>query len=401
MDIPSGWNSFHLKDVTYESRIRAASEDATQLVVFGVNNQTGLSTDSKYHADKLDRYKIVKPGMFAYNPMRLNIGSIGYCNDSLDEGLVSPDYVVFGCKENKLDSKYFSHCVQEHHWKNWVERAGAGSVRVRIYYKDISLYPIILPPLPEQHKIAEILSTWDEAITKTEQLIVALERRKKGLMQRLLTGEVRFAGFDGEWREMQLGKVAKYIRGYSYKSSDYSETKTSFNFITLKCIGKGGGFQKDGLKYLQSDVDNKFHVQAGDLIFAITDITREGDVVGAPILVPPLDEQTKIVSMDLIKVELSSKIDKFFLYYLMQLPQIRNFFRSRASGSTVLHLDVNGTKKLTFIAPPTIEEQQKISQLLNSVDLELEMLKNYISKLNIQKKGLMQRLLTGQVRVKV
>ena len=125
MATPSGWNSFHLKDVTHESRVRAASENAIDLTVFGVNNQDGLTTDSKYHAANLDRYKIVKPGMFAYNPMRLNIGSIGYCDEPLGEGLVSPDYVVFGCQENKLDSKYFSYCIQEHHWQNWVQRAGA------------------------------------------------------------------------------------------------------------------------------------------------------------------------------------------------------------------------------------------------------------------------------------
>src|SRR6266508_3606499 len=198
MDIPSGWESFQLKDVTHESRMRAASVSATHLVVFGVNNQTGLSTESKYHAENLDRYKIVKPGMFAYNPMRLNIGSIGYCNEEIGEGLVSPDYVVFGCKESRLDSKYFSYYIQGHQWRHWVQRAGAGSVRIRIYYEDIGIYPIILPPLQEQCKIVEILSTWDEAIAKTEQLIDALQQRKKGLMQRLLTGEVRFLGFDGK-----------------------------------------------------------------------------------------------------------------------------------------------------------------------------------------------------------
>ena len=61
-----------------------------------------------------------------------------------------------------------------------------------------------LPPLPEQRAIAEILSTWDEAIAVTEQLIAALEKRKKGLMQRLLTGQVRFPGFDQEWRRKRL-----------------------------------------------------------------------------------------------------------------------------------------------------------------------------------------------------
>jgi type I restriction enzyme S subunit len=189
--VPSDWKSFHLEDVTFESRARAASENAVDLTVFGVNNQTGLTTDSKYSADNLDRYKVVRPGMFAYNPMRLNIGSIGYCDDLLGEGLVSPDYVVFGCKEDKLDSKYFSYCIQEHRWKNWVRRAGAGSVRVRIYYKDVSIYPIVLPTIFEQRKITEVLQGCDSEINLYTKKLEALRRQKKGLMQRLLTGQVR------------------------------------------------------------------------------------------------------------------------------------------------------------------------------------------------------------------
>jgi type I restriction enzyme S subunit len=189
--VPSDWKAFHLEDVTFESRARAASENAVDLTVFGVNNQTGLTTDSKYSADNLDRYKVVKPGMFAYNPMRLNIGSIGYCDELLGKGLVSPDYVVFGCKENKLDSKYFAYCIQEHHWKNWVRRAGAGSVRVRIYYEDISRYPLVLPSLSEQRKIAEVLQACDSEINLHTKKLEALQQQKKGLMQRLLTGQVR------------------------------------------------------------------------------------------------------------------------------------------------------------------------------------------------------------------
>ena len=76
--------------------------------------------------------------------------------------------------------------------------------------------PFVLPPFPEQRKIADILSTWDEAIAKTEQLIAALGRRKKGLMQCLLTADVRFPEFEKQWNEVQLGDVfsERVERGY-------------------------------------------------------------------------------------------------------------------------------------------------------------------------------------------
>ncbi len=71
---------------------------------------------------------------------------------------------------------------------------------------------LAVPPLKEQEKIAQILSTWDRAIEKQEELIKAKERLKKGLMQKLLTGKVRFKGFNEEWKEVRLGEIARFIR---------------------------------------------------------------------------------------------------------------------------------------------------------------------------------------------
>jgi type I restriction enzyme S subunit len=83
-----------------------------------------------------------------------------------------------------------------------------GSTQVHIRNAEYFGTEIPLPPLPEQRAIAAILSTWDEAIALTEQLIAALQERKKGLMQRLLTGEVRVPGFVKEWEEIMLESIA-------------------------------------------------------------------------------------------------------------------------------------------------------------------------------------------------
>lgn len=189
--LPENWVVTFLGDVTYESRDRAAPSKKENLPVLGVNNVTGIDTSPKYFADDLSRYKIIKPGMFAYNPMRLNIGSIGYCTPKIEEGLVSPDYVVFGCKDQLISSDFLYYCIQSHEWKSWMNKAGNGSVRIRIYYDDISQYTIKLPPIKEQRKIAEVLSMADQEITHREQYLHSLQQQKKGLMQRLLTGEVR------------------------------------------------------------------------------------------------------------------------------------------------------------------------------------------------------------------
>lgn len=188
---PLNWSYTFLGEVTYESKERVGQNNKHNLPVVGVNNIHGIDTNPKYFADDLSRYKVIKPGMFAYNPMRLNIGSIGYCTPKIGEGLVSPDYVVFGCNQQKIDPDFLYYCTQSDNWKSWTNKAGAGSVRVRIYYNEICRYPIILPPITEQSKIAAILLKADVEIALRKQYLESLKLQKKGLMQRLLTGEVR------------------------------------------------------------------------------------------------------------------------------------------------------------------------------------------------------------------
>lgn len=392
MRIPSGWKSFHLRDVTYESRTRAINEKAMGLSVFGVNNQTGLDTNSRYFADKLDRYKIVKPGMFAYNPMRLNIGSIGYCDETLGQGLVSPDYVVFGCKENMLNSKYFSYCIQDHHWKKWVQNAGAGSVRVRIYYKDVSVYSIVLPPLPEQRKIAKILSTWDEAIFQTEQLIIAKQRLKNGLMQLLLTSKIRFSEWTDDWHEMSVAEIGTVLSGGTPDTSNshYWDGEiawctptdiTSLNSVyiskTRRTISKAG-LENSSAKILPpNSLLICTRATIGECaINTIPTATNQG----FKNIIPNKDFSSE------------------FLYYLIKLNKHKLIQLS--SGSTFLELQKTDFEKMRFVMPK-LPEQKRIAEALLTCEAEIELQAKKLKALKQQKKGLMQKLLSGQIRVKV
>jgi type I restriction enzyme S subunit len=144
-------------------------------------------------AGSIERYQIVHPDAFAYNPMRLNIGSIARWRGS-DEVLVSPDYVVFRCKSDQLDPAYLDQFRRSHTWSSFMSACGNGSVRVRIWFDDLGVMKLKLPPLAEQRKIAAVLATADREIDLLEQQLAALREQKKGLMQRLLTGRVRVSG---------------------------------------------------------------------------------------------------------------------------------------------------------------------------------------------------------------
>jgi type I restriction enzyme S subunit len=143
----------------------------------------------------IGRYLVVRKNWFAYNPMRLNIGSIARWSGDNDV-LVSPDYVVFRCKiangdSPGIDPDYLDHLRRSGIWEKFVTAAGNGSVRVRIYFSDLGHLRFTLPCLAEQRRIAVLLNAADREINLLREQLDAIKRQKKGLMQMLLTGEVR------------------------------------------------------------------------------------------------------------------------------------------------------------------------------------------------------------------
>ncbi len=131
---------------------------------------------------------------------------------------------------------------------------------------------IPLPPLKEQKKIAQILSTWDRAIEKQEALIKAKERLKKGLMQKLLTGNVRFKGFSEEWEEVRLGDIGEIIRGVSYKPNNLFDKDNKNTIRLLRSINIEQNFLNINtkLQYVDKDKVTKSQIlQNGDLVICM------------------------------------------------------------------------------------------------------------------------------------
>ena len=190
-----GWSPVQLRDVATEcderNRGRLGVND-----VMGVTKAEGIvpMRERTIGAD-IARYLVVKKNRFAYNPMRINIGSIARWQGDRDI-LVSPDYVVFQCNEANdhspgIDPDYLDHLRRSGIWENFVTAAGNGSVRVRIYFGDLGHLKFKLPSLPEQQKIATFLNAVDREIDLLREQLEALKQQKKGLMQKLLTGQVR------------------------------------------------------------------------------------------------------------------------------------------------------------------------------------------------------------------
>lgn len=187
----SPWHKVPLTDLTRESR-RRNDGSLGQDRLYGVTKAAGMiPNQDRINVADVSRYKVVRPDAFAYNPMRLNIGSIARLREA-SPVLASPDYVVFECLADTLDPGFLDHLRRGHVWKRFMEVAGAGSVRVRIYYAHLRLLKVHVPEsVEEQRQIAAVLDAAEAEVAALRDWRDALAAQKKGLMERLLTGEVR------------------------------------------------------------------------------------------------------------------------------------------------------------------------------------------------------------------
>lgn len=184
------WEEVKLNECAKNENQRNKGKHGSEKL-FGVNKKLGLiPMKEQVKGKNFDRCKIVKQSWFAYNPMRINIGSIVQHSHE-KELMVSRDYVVFSCNEDKLLSVYLNLFRRGHIWNQFMINAGNGSVRIRIYFKDLGFLKIPLPTVAEQTAITQVLTKADEEIDQTQSYLKQLQEQKKGLMQQLLTGQKR------------------------------------------------------------------------------------------------------------------------------------------------------------------------------------------------------------------
>ncbi len=141
-------------------------------------------------ASDLRRYLVVPPRAIAYNPMRLNIGSIAASRYDEDV-LVSPDYVVFRARKGRADPDFLRFLIGTKRWRDHLITVGSGSVRTRIYFDGLAEMVLRVPDVREQKRIGHILAAMEQDLKTTIEVASALRAQKRGLMQKLLTGEWR------------------------------------------------------------------------------------------------------------------------------------------------------------------------------------------------------------------
>jgi type I restriction enzyme S subunit len=163
-------------------------------LVLSVTNTEGFVRSDDYfngrvYSENTAHYKVVRPGWFAFNPSRVNVGSIARLKDQ-EPGVLSPMYIVFDVHCGLLP-EYLEQWLDSHEASEHIRQQAAGSVRETVNFTNFCGIPIKLPAIEEQRKIATVLATADREINLLKQELNLLKQQKRGLMQKLLTGRIR------------------------------------------------------------------------------------------------------------------------------------------------------------------------------------------------------------------
>jgi type I restriction enzyme S subunit len=276
-----------------------------------------------------------------------------------------------------------------------------GATRYKLTKASLEKLPLTLPPLPEQKKIAQILSTWDNAITTTKQLIANSQQQKKALMQQLLTGKKRLLDengvrFSGEWKVVHLEDVAVIDSGFAFKSNDFTECKDGVPVIKMSDFKDGGLDISQATKVSKKAVESlaKFELKLGDFIFGMSGSLSNYAWVRDKDLPSYLNQRVG-------RIVARNKENQLFITYLYLSDKIQKTILDKAAGAAQLNISVSDLRSIKVEVPSSHVEQQKIASVLSSADREIELLQSKLTALKQEKKALMQQLLTGKRRVLV
>lgn len=318
------------------------------------------------------------------------VGEVGVVPPGF-KGNIAREIARIRPREN-VQADYLAYQLQAPETQGRIKAVTVGSTRLEFSISAVKKFEILLPPLPEQRRIAEILATWDRAIETVEALIANARAQKKALMQSLLTGKHRLPGFSGEWKSIELKSMGKTSSGGTPDSDndDYWNgnilwtTPTDITALNRKYItDTKRKISATGLANCSAKL-----LPAGTLLICTRATIGDMAIAKSPIS----------TNQGFKNLTPNASFVSEFLFHLFGFH--KHIFIRYACGSTFLELSKFDFEKRKFLVPGR-PEQQAIANILDDADLEIESFEAEAQTLRQEKSALMQQLLTGKRRVKL
>ena len=394
--VPNEWGEERLKH--YFKRLTRKNSEKNQNVLtisaqYGLISQEDFFNKSVASEDK-SNYFLLKKGDFAYNKSYSNGYPYGAIKrlDFYEKGIVSPLYICLeSLQENTSDyfAQYFEAGLLNKEIHAVAQEGARNHGLLNIAVEDFFNTRVVVPKVPEQEKIAEILAGQDRVIALKEELLAEKQKQKKYLMQQLLTGKKRLPGFSGEWILSSLGQLTNMYSGGTPSRSNPKYYGNDYIWVSIADINLSGkyiassktmlsqlGYENSSAKlYPINTVLFAMYASIGECAITMKECCSSQAIVG-------------IIPNETLNVE--------FLYYFLY--NQKEVFKSMGQASSQPNLNKDIVQRIKIVLP-SLKEQTAIAEILSTADKEIELLKKDIEQEKLKKKSLMQLLLTGIVRV--
>lgn len=371
-------------DVISEYSVRNKFDE--NIPVYSVTNEKGFCTGyfSKEVASKdKSTYKIVPRGYFAYNPSRINVGSVDWQKYE-DRVIVSPLYVVFGVSD-RLDRQYLLHYLKSDMMLSFIKEYATGSVRDNLKLADLGKLPINLRPVEEQRQIATTLDKIDDLIAKRRQQLDKLDELVKSrFIEMFVETDVV-----SEWPYHTIADVSNDMRTGPFGSAlHHDEFVDSGVFVLGIDNAVENKFSYSRMRYITEEKYQqlkRYTVHPGDVIITIMGTVGRSAVI-------PVDMPKAINTKHLACITPKAEtIDAQFLSCAFQVhPDIRMQLQKQCKGAIMDGLNLTIIKGLSFHIPP-ISLQKQFVEFYEQTDKSKSTIQKSLEKLEILKKALLQK----------
>ena len=366
------WEQRKFADFTWDAGKR--NKEDLDLEPYAITNEHGFIRQRDAHDDfgymkDTDRkaYNIVQPNSFAYNPARINVGSIGYYK-GVENVIVSSLYEVFQT-DNYVNDRFLWHWLKSDEFPRWIEKLQEGSVRLYFYYDKLCECQLYMPSLEEQEKIATFLDDLDHLITLHQRKCEETKTLKKYMLQKMFpqnghsVPEIRFSGFTEDWEQRKLGELGSLKNGMNFSKEAMG---IGFPFVNLQNIFGNNVIDVTNLgKAMASYSQLKdYNLLNGDVLFVRSSVKLEG--VGEAALVPQNLENTTYSGF-IIRFRDEYGLDNNFKRFLFGIESVRNQIMAQATNSANKNISQTVLENLC-LKIPNKSEQEKIGLYFSNLD---------------------------------
>jgi len=358
----SAWPTVSLGKVLSEERRRIGTANGENLPLLGVSNAEGLHRSGLTRISDMSRYFRVEQNWFAYNPMRINVGSVGWAKGEDQTGIISPDYVVFSCTEKVLPELIYWF-LKHRRGLQAINAETAGSVRERLYFGSLARIEFPLPPLAEQRRLVKRIDTLAAKIEEAKRLRAEADFE---------SGILSFTPF----RLIPLPKahepgsiIGEYLEshnsGWSPQCDEFPATNDDWGVLKTTCV-QWHGFQSIQNKALLAGMKPRpdIVVRVGDVL-----ITRAGPVnrVGVACTVQK-DEPRLMLPDKIVRMRTKVTLDPNYLAAHFATPFAQEYLRQGKTGLAESQVNISREKllKLPIVVPP-IDQQKRLLLNINAI----------------------------------